>query len=142
MQTCYVFRKEFLESILLNTLPTYGKHLLEPLKSVAAVENLPFNILEDNNVVNDAEVHMKEGDLWLCLRGEVTFTFGGTLMDGKSKINADGTTDNNELRAKEILGGITTILKPGDWLWIPPGQPHQHRCKGMALLFIIKIPAR
>lgn len=142
MQTGYVLRNEYLKRLLSNVVPTQGKHLLEPLKSIAAAEGLPFNILEDYNVVNEAEIHGKEGDLWFCLQGEVTFTFGGNLLNGLFKRNDDGTEDINEWRAKEIKGGENVILKPGDWLWIPPGQPHQHRCSGTARLLIIKIPAR
>jgi len=39
------------------------KRLLNPLKEIAAKQGLPINILEDNNVSNEAEVRRYEGDL-------------------------------------------------------------------------------
>jgi len=88
---------------------------------------------------------MKEGggdDLWYCIRGEVTFIFGGELVNPEAKKNADGKTDKRELSADTIKGGEETILRPGDWLYIPAGQPHQHRASGTAYLMIIKIPKK
>ena len=122
---------------------TVGKKLLEPFKSFAAASGLPFNILEDKEVLNnEAEVHKHEGDLWLCLEGEASFTYDGELVEPWAKKNADGTLDEREWKAKEIRGGMKVILKPGDWLWIPAGQPHQHNCAGVARLAIIKIPVK
>lgn len=142
MDKCVLVPKEEIDKTL-ATVPTQGKKLLEPLKSLAAANKLPFNILEDKEVLNnEAEVHKHEGDLWLCLEGEVKFTYGGELVEPWVKKLPDGTTDNREWKAKEIRGGTESILKPGDWLWIPAGQPHQHICGGLARLAIIKIPVR
>ncbi len=139
--SCFVIRKGEVDKTL-RSVQAIGKKLLEPLKSLASLHNLPLNILEDKEVVNDAEVHKHEGDLWLCLEGEVTFIYGGELVEPRAKKNPDGTEDVRELKAKEIRGGIEVILKPGDWLWIPAGEPHQHKCAGVARLAIIKIPKR
>ncbi|HEY4479124.1 MAG TPA: hypothetical protein VI981_02095 [Candidatus Paceibacterota bacterium] len=109
-----------------------GKRLLEPLKEFAKINGVPFNILEDKNVDNDAEVHMHEADLWHCLEGEVTFICGGQLVNGKAKVNKDGSLDEREWKAKEIKGGREMILSPGDWLFIPAGEPHKHSAKGVA----------
>jgi len=136
----FLIRKEVIDETL-KAEPTAGKKLLEPLKSLAAENSLPINILEDKDVVNDAEVHKHEGDLWLCLEGEVNFIYGGELVDPWAKKNPDGTLDERELKAKEIKGGTEVILNPGDWLWIPAGKPHQHKCNGVARLAIIKIPS-
>jgi len=126
----------------LANVPTQGKKLLEPLKSFAKENGLPFNILEDKDVSNEAEVHHHEGDLWYCLEGEVTFIYGGEMVSPWYKKNSDGTEDKREVKAKEIKGGTEKILKPGDWLWIPAGEPHQHRCEGVARLIIVKIPIK
>ncbi|MEO5927977.1 MAG: hypothetical protein ABIO72_04625 [Patescibacteria group bacterium] len=118
-----------------------GKRLLEPMKAIAAANNLPFKIIEDHQVpVSECEVHILEGDLWCCLEGSVRFVTGGTLVDPKHRPNADGTPNPNELVAETIEGGSETILEKGDWLWIPPGQPHLHTCEGTARLLIVKIP--
>ncbi len=126
---------------MLKIAPTDGKRLLEPLKSLAALHKLPLNILEDQNVSNDAEVHAHESDLWLCLEGEITFVCGGEMIEPWFGKKADGSPNENELKAKEIRGGTEIVLKPGDWLWIPVGEPHLHHTKGVARLVIIKIPS-
>lgn len=132
-------RKEEIDKTLASE-PAPGKKLLEPLKSFAQANRLSFNILEDSDVINEAEVHRHEGDLWHSLEGEVTFVYGGEMVDPWPKKNPDGSTDEREWKAKEIQGGTNVVLKPGDWLWIPPGEPHQHRCVGVSRLVIIKIP--
>lgn len=135
----FAVKKERIEETL-KSVPSQGKRLLEPLKSLAAQHSLPFNILEDMEVSNDAEVHTHEGDLWYCMQGEVTFVCGGELVDPKIKIKKDGTEDPREINAKRMKNGETMEIGAGDWLWIPAGEPHQHMCKGTARLAIIKIP--
>ena len=117
-----------------------GKKLLEPLKTFAKAEGFPLNILENHHVSNEAEVHLHEGDLWCCIEGEVTFTYGGEMKDPWEKKNLDGSTDPREIKADTIVGGTIVAMKPGDWLWIPAGVPHQHRSEETARLLIIKIP--
>ena len=99
--------------------------------------DLPVGILENKDAVNDAEVHKKEGDLWHCLEGEVKFVYGGELVDEWAAKDMEGNGNPNELRAKAISNGTEVVLKSGDWLWIPPGEPHQH--SGTGKLVIIKI---
>ena len=141
MAKAVIVRKEkILQTLSAQASP--GKRLLEPFKSFAEANRLPLNILEDKEINNEAEVHKFEGDLWHCLEGEVTFNHGGELADPVFSKNADGTTNENELSAKEISGGEKITVKQGDWFWIPPGVPHQHTCIGTARLIIIKIPAR
>lgn len=139
-QKSFVIRKEDVDATLAS-VPFDGKHLLEPLKSLAAQGKLPINILEDQNVSNDAEVHRHESDLWYCLSGEVTFVCGGEMVDPWFGKKPDGSPNENELKAKEIRGGTEVILKAGDWLWIPAGEPHSHSASGTVRLVIIKIPS-
>ena len=140
-QKCVLVRKEVFDETL-ATAPTKGKHLLEPLKSIASENKLPLmGILEDTEVTNEAEIHHHEGDLWLCLEGEVEFIYGGELIEPWFKKLPDGSEDRREVKAKEIKNGTREILKPGDWLWIPAGRPHVHnKLDGYARLVIIKIP--
>ncbi len=125
----------------LSKVPIQGKHLPEPFKSFALANKLPFAILEDTKVSNGAEVHIHEGDLWLCLEGEAVFTCGGELVEPKYRLSADSTENKNELFASNIKGGIEFSVRAGDWLWIPAGEPHQHSAVGTSRLVIIKIPS-
>ena len=118
-----------------------GKRQLEPLKSLATTHHLPIQILEDTKVHNDVEVHRHEGDLWVCLSGEVEFVVGGALVDPWAKQLENGAVDDRELKSKTLKGGATHTLREGDILWIPAGQPHLHRTDGTARLYIIKIPS-
>ena len=139
---CAFVKKEIIDKCLANE-PDQGKHQLEPLKSLSAAQKLPFNILEDCTIMNnEAEVHMHEADLWHCLEGEVEFIYGGEMVDPEFRKNKDGTENKDELYANQIKNGTKVTLKPGDWLWIPAGQPHQHNCKETARLVIIKIPKK
>lgn len=138
---CAVIKKSDIDATL-ATPATTGKRLLEPLKAMAAELKLPLNILEDKEVSNEAEVHRHEGDLWQCLEGEVTFVYGGEMVAPWAKKLPDGGTDDREIKANEIRDGTEVVLRPGDWLWIPAGQPHLHRAAETARLAIIKIPAK
>ncbi|MDO8634129.1 MAG: hypothetical protein Q7K34_02435 [archaeon] len=117
-----------------------GKTLLEPFRSFALENKLPFSILEDTAVSNDAEVHMQEGDLWFCLQGRARFVCGGKLVEPQYRLNTDGSINKNELYASGIIGGTEFSLEVGDWLWIPAGKSHQHGAEATARLMIIKIP--
>jgi len=142
MTSIYITKEQIDET--LRSTPTLGKKLLEPLKSLAEKHKLPFNILENQNVNdNIAEIHHETGDLWHCLEGECVFVHGGEMVDPLFKENADGTKDEKEVRAKSIINGTEVVLKAGDWLWIPPGQPHVHnQPEGTTRLVVIKIPKK
>lgn len=140
MSNWVLVKKELIEETL-KTPAKSGKGLVEPFKSLATEKNLPFKILEDKEIIdNEAEIHRHEGDLWQCLQGEVTFICGGKLIGPTAKKNKDGTIDEREWKGSGIQGGTEMVLRPGDWLWIPPGEAHQHNCKETARLIIIKIP--
>ena len=127
----------------LGNAPHKGKHMLEPVASFAKENKFPYGILEDHEVLDNlAEVHKTEGDLWICYEGNSVFVCGGEMVEPWAKENTDGTKDENELKAKSIKGGERIVLEPGDVLWIPPGEPHQHNCEGTTRLAIIKIPKR
>lgn len=140
MKSVFV-QKKLIDDTLASRNPDAGKRLLEPLRTFAAENKLPVNILEDKDVLqNEAEVHRYEGDLWHCVEGEITFVCGGEMVEPWAKKLADSGIDDREIKAKEIVNGSEIIMRPGDWLWIPAGEPHTHR--GTGRLFIIKIPAR
>lgn len=139
-QAFVVLRREKVRRALAKP-PVSGKNLLEPVKTFAEKTGFPMKVLEDTNVANDAEVHAHEGDFWVCLEGSVTFVCGGEMADPWFKRLPDGSEDRREIKAKKIRGGAEVILREGDYLWIPAGVPHQHRCTGTARLTIVKIPA-
>ena len=136
---CVLFGKESLDTVLAQEIKE-GKRELEPLKSFSKLEGIPFNILEDTNVVSEIEIHINMADLWHCIEGEVTFTLGGTPVEPYKKVNKDGSLSETEIRAERVDGSDEKVLRPGDWLWIPAGVPHSHKTTGTARLVIIKVP--
>ena len=127
----------------LQAKPSQGKKLLKPLSLISSKNNLPLNILESKKVLEgDAEVHEFEGDLWNCIQGTITFICGGELVNPKNSKDESGKNIPGEFKAKSIKKGRKMTLKKGDWLWIPPGQPHQHLTENLARLFVIKIPIK
>lgn len=124
----------------LGQSPVQGKKLLEPLKSIAAHTGCPLQIIELDHHTNVPEVHKYLDDLWCCIEGEVRFFVGGTMIKPGIRTAPDGTLDETEMRAKGLEGAEEILIKPGDWLWIPAGKPHQHITGDTARLIIIKIP--
>ena len=131
--------KSYIDATLTQA-PRVGRQLLEPIKSLAAQRGVPMNILEDHAVINKAEIHKNKSDLWLCMEGEAVFTCGGELIDPYVQ-EKEGVRNENELLGESIRGGTEIILRPGDWLWIPAGEAHQHQCVDTARLVVIKIPS-
>ena len=130
MNKCILVKKEGIDKIL-ATHPIAGKRLLEPLKYLMESKQIPFGILEDCRVGEEdakVEVHRSEGDLWFALEGKTEFIYGGKIKEQK-------------LGMPKIIAVTEINLNPGDWLWIPPGQPHLHKNSKTSRLIIIKIPA-
>ena len=141
MKNIHISKKLIEET--LATVPTPGKRLIEPFAKFAVDNALPMIILEDNEATdNVAELHVLEGDLWYCLEGEAKFVLGGELVNPYANINADGTENRNEWKAKSIINGDEMTITPGDWLWIPPNQPHHRFTKGNSRFVMIKIPKK
>lgn len=122
----------------LKTIPKKGKNSIEPFKTWSVKKNLPFSILENNEVLNKAERHRNEGDLWFCLEGKVNFICGGKMIN-EVIVNK---TKRLESQGDSIKNGFKITLNKGDWLWIPAGEPHQHSSKNLSRLLIIKIPQK
>jgi glc operon protein GlcG len=79
------------------------------------------------------EVHTKDTDILYVLKGSATVVTGGTMVDGKP-------TAENEIRGKEITGGQTRELVPGDAMIIPNGVPHWFKSvNGPFLYFVVKV---
>lgn len=79
------------------------------------------------------EVHTKDADILYVLKGTATIVTGGTMVDGKP-IAAD------EIRGREITGGETRQLIPGDAMIIPNGVPHWFKqVKAPFLYYVVKV---
>jgi glc operon protein GlcG len=79
------------------------------------------------------EVHTKDTDILYVLKGSATIVTGGTMVDGKN-IAAD------EIRGKEINGGETRTLVPGDAMIIPNGVPHWFKeVDAPFLYYVVKV---
>ena len=79
------------------------------------------------------EVHTKDTDILYVLKGSATVVTGGTMLDGKP-IAAD------EIRGREITGGESRKLVPGDAMIIPNGVPHWFKeVQAPFLYYVIKV---
>ena len=79
------------------------------------------------------EVHTKDTDILYVLKGSATVVTGGTMADAKN-IAAD------EIRGKEISGGETRKLVPGDAMIIPNGVPHWFKqVDAPFLYYVVKV---
>ena len=79
------------------------------------------------------EVHTKDTDVLYVLKGSATVVTGGTMVDGK-QIAAD------EIRGREITGGESRKLVPGDAMIIPNGVPHWFKeVQAPFLYYVVKV---
>jgi mannose-6-phosphate isomerase-like protein (cupin superfamily) len=77
-----------------------------------------------------AEIHENWSDHIFIQEGEASFVLGGVAVDAKD-------TAPGEKRGTSIKGGTTTVMLPGDYLFVPPGTPHQMIVKpGQRVKFI------
>ncbi len=65
----------------------------------------------------EAEVHRRDTDVIYVLGGTATIVTGGEVVEGRE-------VEPGELRGREIRGGATRRLAPGDVLVVPSGVPH------------------
>ncbi len=65
-----------------------------------------------------SEVHESWNDNIFIQEGEASFVLGGVATDAKER-------EPGEMRGSVIDGGATTAMKPGDYLFVPAGVPHQ-----------------
>ncbi|MCL9972287.1 MAG: cupin domain-containing protein [Candidatus Pacebacteria bacterium] len=123
----------------LQKAPQQGKRLLEPLKAFSVANGAPIHILENVDQSNPPEIHVREADLWIVLKGNPTFTVGGAMIGATPQTLPDGTLNDMELTGTSIEGGTDYTLSPGDMLYIPAGDPHSHKAVGTVRMYIIKI---
>ena len=79
------------------------------------------------------EVHLKDTDVFYVLEGSATLVTGGTVVGGRP-IGSD------EIRGKQITGGIVYKLNKGDVIIIPKNTPHWFKqVTGPLYYFAVKI---
>ncbi len=79
------------------------------------------------------EVHTKDTDILYVLKGSATVVTGGSMADGKP-VAAD------EIRGREIIGGESRKLVPGDAMIIPNGVPHWFKeIQAPFLYYVVKV---
>ena len=69
------------------------------------------------DAAGQAEVHARDADIIYVLEGTATFVTGGTVV-------APRASAPDEVRGREIAGGETRELRPGDVVIVPAGTPH------------------
>jgi mannose-6-phosphate isomerase-like protein (cupin superfamily) len=81
-----------------------------------------------------AEVHDTQADVLVISEGQLTFIYGGTVVDPK-------TTAPGETRGTGITGGTEVKLGPGDVLHVPAKVPHQMKLDPGAKVtyFVVKV---
>src|SRR5215470_3124682 len=79
------------------------------------------------------EAHTKDTDILYVLKGSATIVTGGTMVDGKP-------TAADEIRGREITGGESRKLVPGDAMIIPNGVPHWFKeVQAPFLYYVVKV---
>lgn len=110
----------------------------EPLVSFAKEHNLPLNFLVVDRARGNGEVHERFHDLFLGVEGELVFALGGTFNKAEWQEHAPGS---GEWKRSGVESGRAFVLKPGAWLFIPAGTPHQNSCAdGVAKAWVVKVP--
>lgn len=66
----------------------------------------------------EVEVHEKFADVFCVLSGAATLVTGGTVLG--ARLIAAGET-----RGEAIEGGVSQELRPGEFVHVPAGTPHQ-----------------
>jgi len=92
----------------------YRVHREQPVLSLTKV----------NSVWDDAEQHAGVYDFYVFTGGSGQMIVGGKIENRKNLMDKDGPVPG-EYRGQPIIGGQTFDVKAGDWLLIPPDQPHQ-----------------
>jgi len=77
---------------------------------------------------NVPEVHLHWTHYIQVLSGEATLTYGGTVSNAHE-------TAPGQIRGDAISGGTSITVRPGDFIQIPAGMPHQFSAVGPGIKF-------
>lgn len=90
-----------------------------PASSVRVFTLDPYNVAVEQRQprAQGAAAHADRAELFYVVGGTGTMLTGGTITDGKvNGVNTQGST---------ITGGTRIDFKPGDFIMVPSGVPHQ-----------------
>jgi len=72
------------------------------------------------NRIQTPQLHVNYDEVFVVLSGAATLRLGGELVEGKPHNN-----DPNEIRSRNMKGGITRTVAAGDVISVPRGTVHQ-----------------
>jgi quercetin dioxygenase-like cupin family protein len=131
-----------LAQVLLLTAKSQPGPILIDHEKVAAAFAKGVPLLETNNfkiqagrreVPGIVEVHARDTDIFYVLEGAATLVTGGKAVEPKR-------LSDDEVRAKEIVGGEVRHLVKGDVIIIPKGVPHWFKeVNGPFLYYVVKV---
>jgi mannose-6-phosphate isomerase-like protein (cupin superfamily) len=82
------------------------------------ITNSEFKVMASRrDKVGQAEVHVKDTDIFIVIDGQATLVIGGKLIDAKE-------TSPGELRGSGIEGGADYPLERGVVVTVPRNTPH------------------
>jgi quercetin dioxygenase-like cupin family protein len=91
-------------------------------------ENYYVEFAARTDTGNVPEVHVHWTHYIQVLSGEATLTYGGTVSNAHE-------TAPGQIRGDAILGGTSITVRPGDFIQIPAGMPHQFSATSPGIKF-------
>ena len=88
------------------------------------------------DAAGEAEIHLKDTDIFYVLSGSASLVTGGEVIDAKS-------TATDEVRGTRIEGGTSQEIRAGDVVSIARGVPHWFRTVNAPLeYYVVKTTAQ
>ena len=102
-------------------------------KGGTVIDGPDFQVQGSHRVkAGNAELHVKETDVFYVVDGEATFVTGGTII-GRHEVRAD------QIGGSGIEGGKTFHLKKGDVMTIEAGVPHWFKETNGISYYVVKV---
>src|SRR6267142_1361413 len=89
-----------------------------------------------NSIWDDAEMHAGAYDFYVITGGTGEMIVGGKIANRQNLMDKDGPVPG-EYRGQPIIGGPKFKVRAGDWLLIPPDQPHQPKPDAGGFSYVI-----
>ena len=107
----------------------------QALLAQSMIQLAPYNVsLEYRAAVANAAVHETEAELFYVIDGSATLVTGG-------KLTKENRTNAANLTGAGIEGGNSRHVAKGDFIMVPPGQPHWFSAiDGTVVLMSLHLP--